>query len=66
MSAGIPKWLTPAEAAAHCRIGKTNLYGLIKRGALRPRKLGKRTLISREDIDALIEGTAAPSKVSTP
>ena len=61
-------WLSAAEAAHYARIGKTRLYELLKSGALRPRKLGKRTLISRAELDALIDSNGAPTaaKATTP
>ena len=61
-----PIWLSPAEASHHARIGKTRLYELLKSGALRPRKLGKRTLISRAELDALIDAGTAPTTAGTP
>lgn len=59
-------WLSAAEAARYARIGRTRLYEIVKAGALRPRKLGRRTLFARAEIDALIEGGAAPSKADRP
>lgn len=53
-------WFSAAEAAHYARVGRTKLYELIKTGALRPRKLGRRTLLSRAEIDALIESGSAP------
>jgi excisionase family DNA binding protein len=50
------KWLTPAEACNYAKIGRTTLYRLCQRGALKPRKLGARTLIAASELDALIEG----------
>lgn len=58
-------WLSAAEAAHYARVGRTKLYELIKTGALKPRKLGRRTLIARAELDALIDNGAAP-KSGTP
>ena len=52
-------WLTIQEAINYSKRGKTTLYEMFKAGTLRPRKLGRRTLVSRAEIDALIEGRAA-------
>ena len=60
------KWLSPAEAANYARVGKTRLYELLKSGALRPRKLGRRTLIARAELDQLIETGTAPTKADRP
>lgn len=61
------KWLSPLEAARHARIGKTRLYQILKTGALRARKLGKKTLIARDELDSLIEGNGgAPTTGGTP
>jgi excisionase family DNA binding protein len=54
-------WLTQAEACRYARIGRTTLYRLCQRGVLRARKLGGRTLISRLELDALIDGQTAPN-----
>ena len=37
-------------------IGKTKLYDLIKQGVIRPAKIGRRTLIRLDDLDAFIAG----------
>lgn len=67
MDTGQFRWLSPSEAAVYCRVGKTRLYSLMKSGALRPRKLGRKTLIAREELDALIESGSAPTtKAGTP
>jgi excisionase family DNA binding protein len=61
------RWMTVAEGAAYARISRSGLYKFIAAGRLPIRKLGARSLIDREDIDRLIEGTAAPTaKVPTP
>lgn len=61
-------WLSAAEAAHYARIGKTRLYEIVKAGALKPRKLGRRTLFARAEIDALIDSGVAPTaaKATTP
>ena len=45
---------TVAEAAALLGIGRSTIYVAIKDGRLKTRKLGKRTLVLREDLDAFL------------
>jgi excisionase family DNA binding protein len=47
-----PLALTTAEAARSLGIGKTKLFELIGSGALPAVRLGGRTLIRREDLEA--------------
>lgn len=48
--------MTISDAVAYSGIGRTKLYDLIKEGHLTPRKLGARTLILTEELDAYIRG----------
>jgi excisionase family DNA binding protein len=55
-----PQHLTPMaftieEASQVSRIGRNNLYLAVQTGALRARKLGKKTLILRDDLRAWLE-----------
>lgn len=50
---------TMKEAVAASGIGRTTLYGLIKAGELTPVKIGVRTLICHDDLEALIERNLA-------
>lgn len=60
-------WLSVTEAATHARVSRSSLYLLIAAGALPVRKLGRRTLIAREELDALIiSGTAPATKAGAP
>ena len=43
-----------AQAARMIGIGRSTLYAIIKDGQLPVRKLGKRSLILREDLDRFI------------
>lgn len=43
-----------AEVQAICGLGRTRLYELIKSNVLLAKKLGKRTLILRSDLDAFL------------
>ena len=51
-------WFNVTEAAEHCRISRSTLYQKIKEGRIRARKLGKRTLLSRVELDRMIEDGA--------
>ena len=42
------------EAADYIGVGRTTIYKLISARKLRPRKLGKRTLLIVEDLDELV------------
>ena len=59
MHATSPTDCTPAalsikEACRYAAIGQTKLYSLIKDGKLTKRKLGRRTVILRAELDALL------------
>ena len=47
------------EASATTGIGRTKLYEAINSGALRARKLGKRTIILKEDLDSFLAELAS-------
>lgn len=46
--------LSIAQTARFLGIGRSTLYNLIKAGRLPVRKLGKRTLILRDDLDQFV------------
>ncbi|MEA3533221.1 helix-turn-helix domain-containing protein [Rhizobium sp. CC-YZS058] len=46
--------MTINDAVAYSGIGRTKLYELVKLGQLTPKKLGTRTLIITEELDAYI------------
>ena len=50
---------TMKEAVAATGISRTMLYALIKAGELAPVKMGTRTLIRHNDLEALIERKVA-------
>jgi excisionase family DNA binding protein len=54
-----PSALSIIEAARTLGIGRSTIYSLISEGRLPIRKIGRRTLIFRSDIDAFI--AALPS-----
>lgn len=47
--------LTINEAVTISGIGRTSLYQLFKSGDLQPVKVGKRTLIRREDLESFVK-----------
>jgi excisionase family DNA binding protein len=58
-------WLTIAEGARYVRLSRATVYQRIAEGAIRPRKIGGRVLLAREELDALIEASAAPAKAAS-
>ena len=44
------------EATEALGIGRSRLYGLFREGRIKPRKLGKRTLILADELKRLTEG----------
>lgn len=54
--------LSIAQAVRLLGIGRSTLYALIKEGRLPVRKLGKRTLILREDLDRFIASLPTKGK----
>ena len=52
--------LSPREAERALGISHATLYRLIKAGKIKTIKLGSRTIIPVEAIDALLSGEAAP------
>ena len=47
-------YLTVAQAVSYLRIGRSTLYSLVSDGKLRVRKIGRRSVIARSDLDALL------------
>lgn len=60
------KLMNVAEAADYLRISRASLYNLMKKGELKPVKIGKRTLFDSEDVKKFVEGqktgTRSPGK----
>ncbi len=48
---------SPAEAARIVGCGRTKIYDLIKEGRIRVVKIGARTIISKSEIDRVLNGT---------
>ena len=53
--------LTVKEALKYLKVGRTTLYKLIKEGKIKPVKIGKRTLIDKNDLDRFIEESKGKS-----
>ena len=52
-------WLSVTEAAEHCRISRSTIYQMIKAGRIRSHKVGKRTILSRAELDQMIQESAS-------
>lgn len=48
--------MTVKDVLNHLKIGRTNLYDLLKKGKIQTVKIGKRTLFDPEDLKKFIEG----------
>ena len=51
----MPEVLSVEDARAFIGIGRTKFYELVKAKEIVPRKLGKRTLVMRTDLVALLD-----------
>lgn len=53
-------FLTPREAAEYLRLSSVRaLYQAVRRGAVRARRMGRRMLFSRADLDAAVRPARA-------
>lgn len=52
------------EAAAYIGCGRTTLYRLVNRGALKPLKIGRSTLFRVDDLRALLDRAGTPGAVT--
>ena len=57
-----PSILSVTDFCATCSIGRTKAFQLIAVGEVDAVKIGRRTLVTRESIDALIKRGAADAK----
>lgn len=55
------QYLSICEAAAQLGISRSRIYELLRDGELSARKLGRRTLISREAVTAFLAGLPVAS-----
>ena len=59
-----PEVLTAEESAKFLRIGRSLFFDLVRDGRIRVLRLGRRTLVTREELDRVMrEGTSAPQTV---
>ena len=56
--------VTPEEAAALLRIGRTTVYALMKAGDLRPVHIGRSCRLPRSELDRYIDGLTSPVPMS--
>lgn len=50
-----PKLITVHESLGYIGVGRTKFYDIVKCGAIRPVKVGRRTLVIRAELDAWID-----------
>ncbi len=50
-----PGWLSPADAIAYTRIGRTRFYGLLTSGVIPSAKVGRTRHIRKRDLDHFLE-----------
>ena len=55
-------YFRPEEAAEYLRVGRTTMYGLLKRGVIPSATEGKTRIVRRVDIDAYIARKLAEKK----
>jgi excisionase family DNA binding protein len=58
--------LTPEEAAKVLRIGRTTVYALMKRGELRPVRIGRSCRISQAEVERYVRRLQALPVPSQP
>lgn len=54
-----PLSLSIEESCVATNLGKTKLYEMINSGKLKARKIGKRTIILKDDLDAFLANLEA-------
>ena len=50
------RWMTIREAADYLRISERQLHRLLTRGRVRTSTIGRRRLVHRDELDALLRG----------
>jgi DNA repair protein RadD len=56
-STAMNQWISLEEAAAYLNLGKTTLYGLTRDGKVPSKKIGKKWVFSRQDLDAWVNAS---------
>jgi excisionase family DNA binding protein len=59
-------WLSVAEAANYLRVSERKVQRLIRAGRVRSTTLGRRRLLHRDDLDALVAATGEESAPTDP
>lgn len=54
--------LTIDEAATYCGVHRATIYRVVRDGKLTIRKIAGRSIILKDDLDALLEGSTAPTQ----
>ncbi len=62
----VPELLTPAEAAAFLRISMTTIRKMLRERRLPYSKIGRRVLINRADLDALLDASRVVAVTGRP
>jgi excisionase family DNA binding protein len=62
--AGSPLLLTPEEAAALLRIGRTTVYALMKAGELRSVHIGRSCRLSHAEVERYVHSLQSPAPPS--
>ena len=60
-----PPWLTIAEAADYLRVSERTVDRLVARRRLRSSTIGRRRLVSRDDLDAYMRATTGEEVAPT-
>jgi len=59
-----PVSLTIDDATQYCGIGRTKLYELIREGKFSARKMGKKTLVLTDELDAYVRSLPSLSSAA--
>ena len=59
------EFLTPSETARYLGVGRTYIYDCINRGKIKVTRIGRKTLISKADIQAMFDFLTAKESTST-
>ena len=62
----IKRALGVAEAAKAAGVGRTTIFEAIRKGQIAAKKVGRRTIITTDDLDAWLKSLPARSVAKTP